>query len=495
VLRGRRFLVVSNRAPYIQTEENGRIVCKEPAGGLTAALKPIIASAKGTWVAHGGGSPDQAAADRRGRTAVPPEQNSIALRQVWIPEQLHRAYYAGLSNQGLWPLCHNVYQRPAFRNSDWQAYRNVNRLFADAVLEEIGDSPAVVFVQDYHLALLPRMLRRSSRDIIIGQFWHIPWPAAEIIQTFPWLEELLDGMLGNDMIGFHLDQHCRNFIEAVSAALPVYTEPDSRQVVLGGQATQVRAAPISIDFECHSSEATLPVVTQHMSEWRRRIGPARQVVLGIDRLDYTKGLPERLRGFAIALERLPELHGRITMVQVAVPSRSTVPEFAALEREIDERVAAINQRWGTANWRPVILEKRNLDRPEMTALHRLADVCLVTSLHDGMNLVAKEFVASRFDGDGVLVLSRFAGAARELAAAIQVNPFSEDSIADAIGMALAMPVAERLWRMSTLRSCVRNNNVYSWGATLLREFAQVADARMTAKTRPALQKSLAASVA
>jgi trehalose 6-phosphate synthase len=413
---------------------------------------------------------------------------------VWIPEQLQTAYYNGLSNQALWPLCHNVYQRPAFRTSDWHAYREVNRLFADQVLDEIGDTPAVVFIQDYHLALLPRMLRRSSRNIIVGHFWHIPWPANEMMQTFPWVEELLDGMLGNHLVGFHLDQHCRNFLETVSRTLPSQVDWDLGSISRSGETTEVRTAPVSIDFERHTSEASSQVVTQHMNEWRRRLGDVRHVALGIDRLDYTKGLPERLRGFDLALERMPELHGKMTMVQVAVPSRSALPEFASLEAEIDKHAAWINQRWGTPNWQPVIVEKRNLNGPEMMALHRLADVCLVTSLHDGMNLVAKEFVASRFDGDGVLVLSRFAGAARELTAAIPVNPFSGDSVCEGIRIALAMPEAERLWRMSALRACVRNNNIYRWAATLLHGFGEVSSGRTT--PAPALLADrFAASVA
>ena len=494
VLHGRKFLVVSNREPWIHSHHNGRVVCTQPAGGLTAALTPIVAAAGGTWVAHGSGTADRVACGPCGRVIVPQGRTGFTLRRVWIDPQLHNAYYAGLSNQALWPLCHNVYQRPVFRGSDWQAYRAVNRLFADAVLDEAGDSPAIVFVQDYHLALLPRMLRRSGRDIIVGQFWHIPWPAVEIVQTFPWVEELLDGLLANDLIGFHLDRHCRNFMEAAACTLGARADAASGRIWRTRESTRVQAAPVGIDFDRHSTEAAAPAVTELMNEWRRRIGHARRIALGIDRLDYTKGLPERLRAFALTLERRPELRGHIVMVQVAVPSRSGIPEFAALESEIDRQAAAINDRWSTAEWRPVIIEKRNLDGAEMMALHRLANACLVTSLHDGMNLVAKEFAASRFDGDGVLVLSRFAGAARELSSAIQVNPFSEDSIAGALIEALNMPEAERHWRMSRLRASVRGNNVYRWGAAMLEAFAEASSGSVMTASRLAPDR-LAASVA
>jgi alpha,alpha-trehalose-phosphate synthase [UDP-forming] len=493
VLGGRKFVVVSNREPYVHNYEEGRIVCTQPAGGLTAALKPIVASACGTWVAHGSGSADRNTTDRRGRVGVPAERPTFSLRRVWVPEQLHSQHYNGLSNQALWPLCHNVYHRPCFRSSDWRAYKAVNQLFAEAVLDEIGDSPATVFVQDYHLALLPAILKRANRDIVVGQFWHIPWPAAEIMQTFPWIDELLQGMLGNDLIGFHLDQHSRNFLETVRTTLPAHVLSDRGRVSFDNSSTEVRSAPISIDFERHSSDAASTVVSEHMNVWRQRIGGVRHVALGIDRLDYTKGLPERLRAFSLLLERRPELRGKVTLVQIAVPCRRGVPEFIALESEVDAQVEAINKRWATEEWKPILLEKRNLNSFEMMALHRLASVCLVTSLHDGMNLVAKEFVASRFDRDGVLILSRFAGAARELADAIQVNPFCDEALAEAISAALNMPVEERLWRMATLRTVVQNNNVYRWGVTMLGAFGEAGSG--VTSVPAAMPRRMAASVA
>jgi trehalose 6-phosphate synthase len=364
-----------------------------------------------------------------------------------------------------------------YSQSDWSAYRRVNEIFAQAVLEEAHGGPAAVFIQDYHFGLLPRLLKSANPALTIGQFWHIPFPHREISQTFPWMPDLLNGMLGNDLLGFHLPQYCRNFMEAVDDGVEARVEHHRGTVWLDGRPTAVRDAPISIDFEQHTVDAASPAVDEAMQSWRQRIGPVPYVGVGIDRMDYTKGIPERLRAISQLFARNPELRGKLTFVQIGVPSRSSIAEYSQLEREIDAEAAAINQIWATPAWTPVILEKRNLPPVEMMALHRLARFCMVTPLHDGMNLVAKEFVASRFDSDGVLILSRFAGAAQELRTALQVNPFSEREVCDAIGTAIAMPRSERQGRMSAARRTVAQNNVYRWAGELLEELGSIAHAR------------------
>lgn len=490
----KKLIIVSNREPYIHQHRDGKIVCISPAGGLTSALKPVISAAGGTWVAQATGSADRETASPAGMVSVPPEDPAFTLRRLWISEDLQHDYYEGLANQALWPLCHNVYQRPVFRESDWRAYRRVNEMFAQAVLDEARGTEAVVFVQDYHLALLPRLLKRGNPGLSVAHFWHIPWPAPEIVQTFPWIDELLDGMLGNDLLAFHLDRHSVNFIESVQSSLPAQIDRLHRTVRLDGHSTVVRDAPISIDFERHAAIAASPEVEAAMRAWRERLGSVRYIGVGIDRIDYTKGIPERLRALDMLFERSPDLRGAMTFVQVGVPSRCGISTYAKLERDIAEQVDAINHRWGVAGWQPVVFEKRNAGLVEMTALHRLARFCMVTPLHDGMNLVAKEFVTSRIDQDGVLILSRFAGAARELKTALQVNPFCETSICDAVSMALAMSRSERQRRMNTAREVVRNNNIFRWAGTLLEELEQIGRAgRETREFAPFGR--LAASVA
>lgn len=467
--RNRRIIVVSNREPYLEERRGGRILYTCPAGGLTSALRPLISAIGGTWVA-GGGSKDSGA---RTRVSLPPERPAFTLRRVTVPAAARAGYYEGAANQALWPLCHNVYRRPLFRDADWAAYRRVNRLFADAVLEEAGRGPAVVFVQDYHLALLPRILRTNNPDLIVGQFWHIPWPAPEVLRMFPWADELLEGMLGNHLLGFHLDRHCNNFLAAAEEKENSAVDAERGVVCSGQHRTIVRSAPISIDFDHDSERARAADVDRMMESWRQRISPASLVGVGIDRGDYTKGIPERLSAVRTLLEQKPEWRGKLTFVQVAVPTRGGIPEYADLERTIHGLAEEINSRWGTENWKPVILESRSLGQVEMMALHRLAHFCMVTPLHDGMNLVAKEFVASRSDLDGVLILSRFAGAAEELRSALLVNPFSESALVGSILQALTMPAAERRNRMAEARAAVSANNIYSWAATMVGAFGEV----------------------
>lgn len=480
--RGVRVIAVSNREPYIhQFEKNGQspedgqsgLKCTRPAGGLTVALDPIMRATGGTWIAHGGGEADRISVDAHHRVAVPPEAPSYTLRRVWLDKETEKRYYCGLSNEGLWPFCHAAFRRPVFRLRDWQCYRKANEVFADAVIEEARGEPAFVFIQDYHFALLPRLLKKRNPNLIVAQFWHIPWPDRETFRIFPWKEELLDGLLGNDLLGFHLRSYCANFLGTVERGLEAMIDADHGDVWRGRRLTRVRPFPISIDFEQHTEEVSGSVVEGHMKRWKARLGDGyRFLGIGVDRADYTKGIPDRLRAVDRLLETHPEYRGKLVFLQVAVPSRTDIGEYRELSREIRNLVREINRRWAREDWRPIRLCNRHLPQAELMALHRLSHLCMVTSLHDGMNLVAKEYVASRTDEDGVLILSHFAGAAREMPSALLINPFSVDEMANALSAALSMPRDERRRRIRALREGVRENNIYKWAGTLLQAVSE-----------------------
>lgn len=461
-------IVVSNREPYIHSYVNEQIECFQPASGMAAALDPVMEACGGVWVAHGSGNADREVTDSNSRIPVPPGDPRYTLRRVWLTPEQEQGYYYGLANSGLWPLCHIAFTRPVFRPSDWQAYREVNQLFADAVLEEAGDKPSFVFIQDYHFGLLPRLLKDRNPNLIVAQFWHIPWPNRETFRAFPWKEELLDGMLANDLLGFHLRYHCVNFLQTVDRTFEAMIDLEQSEIKRAGRTTLVRPFPISIDFEEHNELAASPAVDREMERWRRRLEPDGMFLgIGIDRIDYTKGIPDRLRALDHFFEHYPAYRGRVKFAQIGVPSRSQVPEYKRIDEEIDSVVSEINAKWGCRAWKPIEYIKKHQGPVSMMALHRLANFCVVSSLHDGMNLVAKEFVASRRDENGVLILSQFTGAATELAEALLVNPFAMDEIAEAIAKAIQMPEAEQRRRMQRMRTTVAENNIYRWAAKIV----------------------------
>jgi trehalose 6-phosphate synthase len=471
-MRNSKFIAVSNREPYIHWWGNGRLECMQPASGLTTALGPIMRASGGTWVAHGSGTGDREAVNALDHVMVPPDAPEYTLRRVWLPREVESRYYYGLANEGLWPLCHIAFHRPKFNRENWDAYRRANEIFAEAVLEEAGGNPAFVFIQDYHFGLLPRILKRANPKLTIAQFWHIPWPNRETFRAFPWKEELLDGMLGNDLLGFHLRYHCSNFLETIDRNVEALVDVDHGQVTRGGHVTAVRPFPISIDFEDHSRKARVSDSGDRTAEWWKEIGRVPEILgIGIDRIDYTKGIPERLAALESLFEEHPEYLGRLTFVQVGVPSRVAIPEYEGLNQRLTEQVNQLNRRWGRGTWKPVVFVRRHVDQKALIALHLVADFCVVSSLHDGMNLVAKEFVASRVDEDGVLILSSFTGAARELIDALRVNPFATDEIAAAMHTAITMPAAERHRRMARMREVVRNNNIYRWAGKIVNTLA------------------------
>jgi trehalose-6-phosphate synthase len=472
VTSGKKLIVVSNREPamHVRGAEGVRMV--RPASGMVTAIEPFLKVVGGTWVAHGSGSADRLVVDARDRVGIPAEAPKYTLRRVWLTRKEESGYYYGLSNSSLWPLCHIVYKRPHFSRADWETYRGVNERFRDAVLEEAGDGPAIVFIQDYHFALLPRMVKTVRPDIQVIQFWHIPWPNREAFRIFPWGEELLDGMLGNDLLGFHLQYHCNNFLDTVDRAIEARVDYEHFRVYRGGRPTYVRPFAISVDFLQIGEDVSTAEVEQRKASFLKELEietGTPKLLVGADRVDYTKGIPERLRAFDLLLTRHPEFRTKVMLVQLAAPSRTHVEEYRRLNEELDALVDDINWRHQTEQWTPIRFLRAYHDYYSVLAACRMANVLLVTSLHDGMNLVAKEFVSSRTDVDGVLLLSQYTGSARDLVDAVLVNPYDIDQMVDSMVKALTMPKAERRKRMSRMRAQVAKNTVYGWGDRIFEE--------------------------
>jgi trehalose 6-phosphate synthase len=469
---GAKVIVVSNREPVIHESTAHGIKVVRPASGLVTGLEPIVRAVGGTWVAHGSSPADRQVVDQNNRVKVMREGSEYTLRRVWLTRREEAGYYYGLSNNALWPLCHIAYTRPVFSRSDWEIYKIVNEKFCEAVLEEAGNGRALVFIQDYHLALLSRLLKNRRPDITVVQFWHIPWPNREAFRIFPWGEELLDGLLGNDLLGFHVQYHCNNFLDTVDRGIEALVDYEHFQIFRGGRPTIVRPFPISIDLKQIESDSMQPAVENRRQELRTEYSqgvPAQKFIIGVDRIDYTKGILERLRGFDALLINHPELLGRVTLLNFSAPSRTHVEAYRELNDKIDDLVDDINWRHQTEQWVPVKFLRLHHDYTTVLAAYRLADVLLVTSLHDGMNLVAKEFVASRSDGQGVLILSPYTGAARELEDALLVNPFDTDLLADCMYQGLVMTEEEQKRRMARLRNVVLENDIYHWGMRIFAE--------------------------
>jgi trehalose 6-phosphate synthase len=473
-LHGDRVVLLANREPYIHVRANdGPVRVQHPASGLVTALEPVMRACGGVWVAHGGGSADREVVDAHDRIRVPPGEESYALRRVWLTPEEERGYYYGFSNEGLWPLCHLAHTRPMFRVQDFRHYEQVNRRFADAVCEEVAGPDPIVLVQDYHYALAPRMIRERLPRATIITFWHIPWPNAERLGICPWANQLIEGLLGSSIVGFHTRQHCNNFVEGVDRYLEARIDRERLSVVLHGRETLVRPYPISIEWPSRWA-AEAPTPAECRREVLAELGLPRDTLLGVgvDRLDYTKGIEERLLAVERLLERFPHLRGRFTFVQLAAPSRTLIPEYRELGERVEALAARVNARFGGAA-PAVVLHRSHHEPPAVFRTLRAADLCYVSSLHDGMNLVAKEFVAARDDERGVLVLSRFTGAARELTEALLVNPYDLEEASSALAAALAMPRAEQAERMRTMRAFVQDLNVHRWAGKMLTDAARL----------------------
>lgn len=474
-LHGERLIVVANREPYMHDRSpDGILRVLHPASGLVSALEPVMRACSGVWVAHGAGSADRETVDSKDHVRVPPGEESFVIRRLWLDREEEKGYYYGFSNEGLWPLCHVAHARPAFRIEDWHHYQAVNRKFADAVLQEVTSDDPVILVQDYHFALLPRMLRERLPRATILTFWHIPWPNAEQISICPWHVELVEGLLGSSILGFHTQFHCNNFMDAADRFLESRLDREDLSVIQHQRRTLVRPYPISVEWPNHWADAA-PSPERCRTELfaELRLPPDGRLGVGVDRLDYTKGIEERFRAVERLLEREPEWIGKLSFLQVASPSRTLIERYEQLNRDVEQLVDRINARFARGDWKPIILRRQHTEPPDVFRMYRAADFCYVSSLHDGMNLVAKEFLAARSDERGVLVLSKFTGASRELAEALIVNPYDIEEASRALAAALRMPPEEQAARMRAMRRLVAEFNVYRWAGRMLLDASQL----------------------
>jgi len=470
-LGNKSLFVISNREPFMHTMQKGKLEFIIPPGGLVTALDPILRSCGGVWIAHGSGDADKETADVNGRLAVPPEEPAYTLHRVFLTKEEVDGYYYGFANEGLWPLCHITHTRPIFRLEDWVQYQQVNQKFANTVLDEIkNEVEPLVLIQDYHFALLPFLIKTKRPDSRVALFWHIPWPNPEVIGICPWKEEILMGLLGADLIGFHIQFHCNNFLGTVDRFLESKINWDQFAVERGGTLTSVKPFPISIEFpglQTEESSLTKSDKNLHKSVLNQIGIKTKYLGVGVDRIDYTKGIIERFRGIERCLEKHPELIGHLTFVELGAPSRTHIKRYQDLMNELDETVSKINSRFRKRDWKPIIFLKAQHSHNEINKFYKASDFCLVTSLHDGMNLVAKEFIASREDEEGVLILSQFTGAAHELQDAIIINPYSIEEIADAIFLALTMDPKVKVERMHRMRETLHERNVFRWAGNMI----------------------------
>ena len=468
-------ILVSNREPYIHNlNRNGKVDLIIPASGLVSALEPVTRACAGTWIAHGGGSADRMTVDENDHVQVPPGKPSYTLRRVWLTEEEQQGYYLGFANDGLWPLCHIVFTRPIFRASDWEMYKAVNQKFADIVVAEARNERPIVLVQDYHFALLPRMVRQKLPEATIITFWHIPWPNSEVFSICPWREEILEGLLGSSIVGFHIQFHCNNFTESVDRFLESRIEREHSSISYGGRTTLVHSYPISIAWPPAALETQPPVADCRKAIFERfGLSPDTRLLVGVERMDYTKGILDRFLALEQLFERQPEWIGKMAFLQIAAPSRGTLPAYQQLHQECMRFVEAFNLKYGRGDYKPIIMLAEHHTQEDIYNVYRAADACVVSSLHDGMNLVAKEFVAARDDEQGVLILSTFAGASRELLEAVIVNPYDATAMGEAIARALTMPEEEQRQRMRRMREIVRDNNIYRWAGSMLQDAARL----------------------
>jgi trehalose 6-phosphate synthase len=473
-LTGDEILVVSNREPYIHVRRNEKIEIQFPASGLVTALEPIMRACSGTWIAHGSGNADREVVDKHDHVRVPPEDPSYQIRRVWLTKEEEQGYYYGFANEGIWALCHIAHVRPIFRSADWAQYVSANEKFAKAVVEEAKTDNPVILIQDYHLALLPKMIRERLPKATVITFWHIPFPNPEVFGVCPWREELIDGLLGSSILGFHTRFHCNNFIDAVDRFIESRIDRETSTVSYKGQLTAVAHYPISIEYPVKwiKSQKSVKECQKHIRQLNN-FPTDRLIGIGIDRLDYTKGILERF----LAVERLFELEpkwiGRFTFIQIAAPSRSTIPQYQQFESEVRALAIKINQRFGRDGYEPILLKVEHHEPLQVYEYYRGSNLCFVSSLHDGMNLVAKEFVASRDDEQGVLILSQFTGASRELLEALIVNPYNIDQCAAALHVALEMPKDEQRNRIRSMRGFIQEFNVFRWAGRMLLDAARL----------------------
>jgi trehalose-6-phosphate synthase len=468
----KNLFVVSNREPYMHRKRGSEIECIVPAGGLVTALDPVLRACGGVWIAQGSGDADAESSDEKGRLMVPPSSPSYTLRRVFLEKGEDEGFYYGFSNEGLWPLCHIAHTRPSFRLEDWVQYQRVNEKFSQVLLEETeNEESPVVLIQDYHFALLPLLIKSRRPDARVGIFWHIPWPNPEVFGICPWGEEILLGLLGADLIAFHTQFHCNNFLDTVDRFLESKIDWEHFSVERNRHLSHVKPFPISVAPFAPKEAGPLPELKQKLL---KGLGIKAELVgIGVDRLDYTKGILERFRAIERFFEKYPEYLGRFTFIELGAPSRTLLKKYRDVITEAEEMAERINWRFKGRDWKPIIFLKDHHDHEKIYSFYRIADLCMVTSLHDGMNLVAKEYVSAREDESGALILSKFTGASRELQDALIVNPYDIEEMAEAVRAALGMESAEKTRRMRSLRETVTEKNVFHWAANLISALARL----------------------
>ena len=474
LLQDKKLIVVSNREPYMHIRAGKEIRCIMPASGMVTALEPILKACGGLWIASGSGDADRETVDENDKVLVPPYEGKYTLRRVWLTKEQEHHFYYGFSNEGLWPLCHIAHTRPTFRMEDWEYYKEVNALYAKAVLEEIKDEEEpFILVQDYHFALLPLYIKQERPDAKVAIFWHIPWPNPESFGICPWQKELLSGMLGADLIGFHTQYHCNNFLETVNDALESRVLWESFSVKIGNHFTLVKPFPISIAFTLKDYDNSNGSRLSPSEILKQQGINAEYMAVGVERIDYTKGLIEKFLAIERFLEKYPQYLGKFTLVQIGAVSRALLKTYSDTVNSVETEINRINWKFKTKNWQPILFLKKHHSHEEISPFYKSANLCMVTSLHDGMNLVAKEFIAARNYNDGVLILSRFAGASQELHGALIINPYDIEQSADAIKIALEMSIEQQTLKMKQLRRTIMNHNVYSWASNILRSMASI----------------------
>jgi alpha,alpha-trehalose-phosphate synthase [UDP-forming] len=469
-----KFMIVSNREPYVHFYEGDNIRHIRYASGLTIALDSIARLSQGIWVAHGSGDADKETTDDQGRIMVPPEEPQYTLKRLWLSKAEENGYYYGFSNQVLWPLCHVAYVRPRFELEYWNYYQKVNQIFARAVIEESRGEKGLIFLQDYHLALCSKYIKELDPNLTTILFWHIPWPNPEIFRICPWKKDLLEGLLSNDILGFHLQYHADNFLKTVALELEAKMDYEKWAVIRGEKSCLIKSYPISVDFEKISSDAEKWEIEKQIQGLKKYYRLKDSFIgIGVDRIDYTKGIPERLKALDRFLEKYPQYQKKLTFIQIAVPSRVHLDEYQDMIDQIEKLVEDINWKYSQGHWSPVIYIKKHYDFKEIIPFYKMADFCIVSSLHDGMNLVAKEYVSSKTDLNGVLILSRFTGSARELEQALLINPYDIEKSADTIREALETAKEEKTSRMKRMRETVSESNIYHWAEKIISDLVKL----------------------
>jgi alpha,alpha-trehalose-phosphate synthase [UDP-forming] len=471
-------IVVSNREPYEHVVRKGHRVCERTEGGLASALDPVLRARKGVWIAWGSGEADREATGPDGHVAVPPDAPAYDLKRVWLTPEEVKGGYQGYSNEVLWPLCHITLDRVSYRRQFWKAYTAVNRRFADSVLEELRRRPGLVWVHDFHLALLPALIKDLLPNVPVAMFWHVPWPGPEVFRILPEHRDVLAALLQADSLVFQTSGYSRSFMDCARRLLEADVDERGRVISYKGHRTLVTSRPISIDFQGISEQADTAPVEHAMGVVRRRAGfrPGMRFGLGVDRLDYTKGLLKRFWALDLFFTRYPRYRGTFSFIQIAIPTRKDMDAYRRYRKIIWQTVLDINERHGSEGdfrkgWHPILYLEDRVPLDLLVAYYRLADFAMVSSVNDGMNLVAKEYVAAQLNESGVLLISQMAGAAEELKDALIVNPYDSEGVADSIATALEMPEEERRRRMRGMRQYLQTHDLHAWVTGCLEDAA------------------------